>query len=351
VASALGAPARTAVSPSGSLGEIIARITGRPAEFRAETKLEDLGLSSIDRVELMSALEDRYQVDLDEAQFSAATTIGEIERIIQSGGHVEGPAGAAMDARPTAAATPPDASRKDQELAHSGARQFVYPRWAQRWPVTWLRTAIYWLASWPATMIMARPKIVGREHLRGVQWPVMIVSNHITQLDIGFIYAALPARRRTRLAVAMWGEMLRGMRRPPRHWNPLRRWYEMLRYYLVVGIFNVFPLPQQSGFRQSFAYAGESADRGFSLVVFPEGKRTTTGEMNPFRAGVGLLAERLGLPVLPVRIKGLFEYRYSGKLLVPPGTVTVHIGEPVRYPADADPQEIARDLERRMRAL
>lgn len=355
VASALGAAPRVGVSPTGSLAEIIGRITGRAAELRPATRLEDLGLSSIDRVELMSALEDRYQLDLDEAQFSAATTIGEIERIIQSGGHVEGAAETQPSAeRPsvqTAAAIPPDASVRQQELAKSGARQFMYPRWAQHWPVTWLRTAIYWVASWPATMIMAHPKIVGREHLRGQEPPFLIVSNHVTQLDIGFIMAALPASWRTRVTVAMWGELLRGMRYPPRNWNPLRRWYEMLRYYLVVGIFNVFPLPQQSGFRQSFAYAGESADRGFSIVVFPEGKRTTTGELNPFRAGVGLLAERLGLPVLPVRIKGLFEYRYSGKLLVPPGTMSVHIGEPVRYPADADPEQITRDLERRLHEL
>ena len=200
-------------------------------------------------------------------------------------------------------------------------------------------------------MIMARPRIVGREHLCAVKWPVLIVCNHITQIDIGFIYAALPPAQRTRLTVAMWGELLRGMRHPPREWNFLRRWYEILRYFLVVGIFNVFPLPQQSGFRQAFAYAGESADRGFSIVVFPEGKRTLTGELNPFRAGVGLLAERLGLPVLPIRIHGLFEYRYSGKLLVPPGSITVHVGEPVRYAAGADPQEITRDLERRMREL
>jgi long-chain acyl-CoA synthetase len=277
--------------------------------------------------------------------------VGDIERIIQSGGHVGGVEDGGGGHVPSSAAIPPDASRKDQELAHSGARQFVYPRWAQRWPTTWLRTAIYWIASWPATMIMARPKIIGGEHLRGHKPPFLIVSNHVTQLDIGFIYAALPASWRTRLAVAMWGELLRGMRHPPRSWNPLQRWYEMLRYYLVVTIFNVFPLPQQSGFRQSFGYAGESADRGYSVVVFPEGKRTMTGELNPFRAGVGLLAERLEVPVLPIRIKGLFEYRYSDKLLIPPGAVSVHIGEPVRYPADADPEQITRDIERRMREL
>ena len=350
VVSALGGTPRASATAAGSLGEIIERILGRAAgELKPETKLEDVGLSSIDRVELMSSLEDRYQLDLDEAQFSAAMTVGEIERIIHSGGHVEAEAG--QRASSVAAVIPPDASRKDQELAHSGAQQFAYPRWAQHWPVTWLRTAIYWIASWPSTVIMARPKIIGRERLRDHRPPFLIVSNHVTQLDIGFIYAALPPSWRTRLAVAMWGELLRGMRHPPGNWNPLKRWYEMLRYFLVVGIFNVFPLPQQSGFRQSFGYAGESADRGFSIVVFPEGKRTTTGELNPFRAGVGLLAQRLGLPVLPIRIKGLFEYRYSDKLLIPPGAVTVHIGEPVRYPADADPEAITRDLERRMREL
>jgi long-chain acyl-CoA synthetase len=107
-------------------------------------------------------------------------------------------------------------------------------------------------------------------------------------------------------------------------------------------------LPQRSGFRQSFAFAGLSADRGYSIVVFPEGKRTQTGEIAPFQSGIGMLANRLGLPVLPMRIDGLFTFKSEKRHFAPPGAITVRIGEPVRYPGDAEPQNIAADLQRRV---
>ena len=143
----------------------------------------------------------------------------------------------------------------------------------------WLRSAVYYLLSWPYTMLMARPRVVGREKLQHVRGPLLIVANHVTEIDIGFLMAALPVRYRTRLAVAMWGELLRWMRHPPGEWSAFRRGREILNYYLVTALFNVFPLPQQAGFRESFAFAGESADRDYSIVVFPEGRRTQTGEL------------------------------------------------------------------------
>ncbi len=187
--------------------------------------------------------------------------------------------------------------------------------------------------------------------MRGADGPLLFVSNHVAYIDIGFVMAALPLRYRTRLAVAMQGEMLRAMRHPPRGSNPLRRALDVLDYNLVTALFNVFPLPQASGFRQSFAFAGESADRGYSIVVFPEGARTTTGEMGRFRGGIGLLAQRLGLPVVPLRIDGLYELKVAQKHFAPPGTVRVTIGEPMRFAADAEPEEIARQLEEAVRSL
>ena len=141
------------------------------------------------------------------------------------------------------------------------------------------------------------------------------------------------------------------MRHPPRGINIFRRWLEILDYYLVTALFNVYPLPQQSGFRQSFAYAGESVDRGYSIVVFPEGRRTQSGELSPFRSGVGLLAQRLGLPVVPVKIEGLYELKVKHQHFSRPGTVTVKIGAPLRFSADADPEQIAVELQRQMAGL
>jgi len=98
-------------------------------------------------------------------------------------------------------------------------------------------------------------------------------------------------------------------------------------------------LPQHSGYRESFAYAGASADRGYSVLVFPEGRRTPDGNLGPFRAGIGLLAKRLNLPVVPVRIDGLYELARAQRRIAPPGAVRVSIGTPMRF-APEDPENI-----------
>jgi long-chain acyl-CoA synthetase len=306
---------------SGMLVDLIARITGIGADnISKNTNLaKDLNLSSIERVELLSVLEDRFQLDLDESKFTTASTVGDLEKMLSRPG-----------------------------LQRTG---YPYPHWAQSTPVSILRILVYYLLIWPATLFMAYPRTRGRENLRHVPGPILFVSNHITQVDIGFILAALPPRFRHRLAVAMIGEMLKEMRDPPSGTGFVKRWTEKISYALVVALFNVFPLPQQSGFRESFAFAGESADRGWSILVFPEGKRTLDGKMNPFRAGIGLLATNLNTAVVPIRIDGLFELKSRNQKFARPGTVSVSIGTPVRYERGKDASEIAADLELRVKSL
>ena len=113
--------------------------------------------------------------------------------------------------------------------------------------------------------------------------------------------------------------------------NMFARWWQQAGYYLVVALFNVFPLPQQSGVRESFAFAGESVDRGYSVVVFPEGRRTQDGQPSPFRSGVGMLAQKLNIPVVPLRIDGLFDLKQSGRKIARPGELKVLIGKPLRF--------------------
>jgi long-chain acyl-CoA synthetase len=305
----------------GTLAELIERATGRAGrKLSPGDNLEkDLNFSSLDRVELLSAIEDRYQIDLNESKFAAATTVGELEEMLRQ----------------------PPAKRSD----------YSYPHWAQRWPITWIRLAVYYLLSWPATLLLGYPRVRGRDNLRGVRGPVLVVSNHVTYVDIGFILAAMPARFRHRLAVAMMGERLQGMRRPPPEAGFFKRIIDQMSYALVVALFNVFPLPQQTGFRESFAHAGQSVDGGYSVVVFPEGRRTLDGKLSPFRAGVGLLADRLGIPVVPVRIDGLFDLKKAGKKMARPGTVRVSIGSPTRFEPGAKPEAVAAELEKRVASL
>lgn len=324
--SAFGAEhAALGASPSSLIASLAARAGGEaPAALDASTSLStDLKLDSLGRVELLSALEDRYQIEIDEASFTAATTVGDVERIVRAGGR-----------------------------ASDEAAQYPYPAWTQSAPVRWLRVAIFYAVVLPITSLLCWVRVRGGDRLRGLRGPALFVSNHITYFDHALILSALPGRFRRSLAIAQEGERLRWWRRPPEGtpWHTRLRW--LAQYFLVVLIFNTFSLPKASGFRRSFAYAGDSVDRGYSVLVFPEGTRAEATGMSPFMGGIGVLASQLGIPVVPVRIDGLIELKLSGRRgFTSPHNVTVRFGDPVTYPRDRDPAHITADLERRVREL
>jgi long-chain acyl-CoA synthetase len=207
--------------------------------------------------------------------------------------------------------------------------------------------------------------VTGRENLRGVRGPLLVVSNHVADVDVGLIQFALPARIRHKLATATRGEALEMLRSPSpsatldrraldrraldRPW--LRRIYDRVQWTLAVALLNLFPLPRQSGFRKSFAYAGEAVDRGYSVLVFPEGKHTQDGKLCPFRTGVGLLANNLRIPILPMRIDGLFEIKNAKKKYAAPGKIQVRIGKPMQFAPETNPEQIATALQKAVEDL
>jgi long-chain acyl-CoA synthetase len=304
-------------SGDGTLEELVSNIAGRHIELKPGAHLEnDLNLSSLDRVELMASIENRYQVDLGDREFSKVNTVADLENLLKK--------------------SAPEAKKAD----------YPYSRWPQTWLVRWIRVLIYHCITLPYIMVMARPRVIGRERLKDFRGPALIISNHVAQIDIGFLMAALPMHLRNRLGVAMQGEKLRSMRYPPKNWFFVKRWWEQLQYALIAAFFNVFSLPQRSKYRESFRFAGDLADRGYSVVVFPEGRRTETGEMSPFRSGIGLLATQLNLPIIPMRIDGLFPFKIAKKHYAPPHAVQVRMGDPVKFEPTADPEEIAKELQR-----
>ena len=316
----LTADGSRAARDSTELSQLISRVTKRAVSGNESARLDsDLGLSSLDRVELLSALEDRYQVDLSETRFSSIATVGDLERMLKG--------------------------------ETSGRAVFHYPAFAQRWPITWIRFAIHYLLLRPAVFLLGWPRIVGRENLRGVAGPVLVISNHIGDVDVGFMQTALPFRFRHKLATAAGGEALEALRTPPEGRNLFLRIFDRVEWFLGVSLLNLFPLPREAGFRESFAFAGESVDRGSSILVFPEGHHTTDGNLRPFRSGIGLLVNNLQIPVIPMRIDGLFELKKAGKRMARPYQVTVKIGQPVRFDPGRDPAQIAAELQERVDLL
>jgi len=301
------------------VSDVLTRLAVREQSQNLE---RDLNLSSLDRVELMSALEHNYQVELNETAFAEAKTISDVRNLLRQ----------------------PPARRTE----------FAYPRWTQREPVRLLRLAVYYALVWPATQILGHPKIIGRENLKHVREPALIVSNHITRrADIGLVLTALPARFRHRLATAMGGESLQRMRKPPADWLFAKRWAYQIGYWSVIALFNVFPLPQLSGFRESFRYAGESIDRGYSVLIFPEGEvnNSEAGDMAPFQSGIGILAENLRVPIVPMRLDGVWRMKREGRRLARSGEIILRIGSPITFAPGVRPETIARELERAVAAL
>jgi long-chain acyl-CoA synthetase len=304
-----------------SLSQLIGQITGRNVAANSpDANFEtDLGLSSLDRVELISALEERHQVDLNGAQFQDVNTVKQLQNLLATG-----------------------ATEKVR---------YPYPTWPQNGLVTGFRLFIYYLLAWPTTYLLAAPRIRGRENLHGLKGPALVIANHVTYLDIAWVLPALPMRLRHRLATAMRGERLAEMRRPPASMSFFARTLERVNYFLVCSLFNVFPLPKQAGFLQSFHFAGDLVDRRWSILVFPEGVTSEDGKMAAFRGGIGLLARQLNIPVVPMYLDGLFPLKRENRILARPGQVRVTIGKPVEFSPEQDAADITRILEQRVREL
>lgn len=314
---AAGGHTERSVIASGSVEELISSIS-RDA---THTGNEALKLDSLGRVQLLSAIEDRYQIELDEAVITPTTTLQDVERLIQ-----EGTTGEPIISYP-------------------------YPAWARRLPVRLLRFLAYYTLVVPFVCAMCWPRTTGRERLKALRGQALFVSNHISMVDPAMILFALPWRFKHQLAIAMIGERLRGLRHALEGGNRFMKIIDVLKYLLVVTVFNVFPMPQKSGFRKSFAFAGQAADDGYSLLVFPEGRTTDDGQIKPFMAGIGLLAGDLGLPVVPLRIEGLFDLKQHRRYFSRPGTVKVTFGDPILFPQGTDQTIIPSQLQNLVESL
>ena len=303
-----------------SVGALVARYAaGR--ELTPDTTIDELGLSSLERVELMVALEDRFEAPIDESAFSKARSLADLEALVRH------------PAAETAAAEPVD-----------------FPEWNRRGLVSLIRRAS--LAIWilPFARLFAWIRVEGLQHLSGLTGPVVFAANHQSHMDTPAILAAMPGRVRARVAVAMAKEFFRAHFFPEQH-TRRQRFTNGLNYYLAAMFFNAFPLPQQeAGARQTLRYIGELLADGWSVLIFPEGRRTDAGEINAFRPGIGMIGARLHVPVVPVRVEGLNRVLHQKAKFARPGRVRVAFGPPEHLVGD-DYAALAERIERAVRKL
>jgi long-chain acyl-CoA synthetase len=317
-----GAVPATAEAPGSTIEQVLARYAGGRS-LAPGTSLDELGLSSLERVELMVALEDTFHTSIDESVFSRAATIDDLQRLVTADGSTTG--------------------RAEPE-------PWDFPAWNTGPIVRAVRHASLVLWLLPLTRLFAWVHTEGRDRLDGLDGPVIFASNHQSHMDTPVILAALPRPQRYRVAPAMAKEFFKAHFFPDQ-FSRRQRWTSSLNYYLATFFFNAFPLPQrEAGARQTLRYVSELMAKGFSVLIFPEGKRTEGGEIHPFRPGIGMMAARLGAPVVPVRLTGVDRVLHQSWRMARPGRVTVTFGTPLRFDGDQY-DEIARQVETAVRAL
>ena len=316
-----GGTPRLVASGADALAALVGKYAGR-GELSPKTTLEELGLSSLERVELMVAIEDTFQTRLDEGAFSAARDLSQLRALVDRAS-----AGDLLPAEPVA-----------------------FPSWNRSWPARAIRRVS--LPAWilPLARVFAWIRVEGRQHLEAIDSPVIFAANHQSHMDAPVILAALPRRLRYRVAPAMAKEFFRAHFFPEEHER--RAWFtNSLNYWLASLFFNAFPLPQrEAGARQTLRYIGDVLEDGFSVLIFPEGKRTENGDIATFRPGVGMIASRLEVPVVPVRIEGLEKVLHHTWRMARPGRVRVAFGRPMRL-MGSDYEGLAKQVEDAVREL
>ncbi len=322
-----------AAAPAAEKATTVSAVVANFAKQRViavTTTLEELGLSSLERVELLMALEEAFQTTIDEQAFAEARTIADLERLVADQA-VAGPAVPGVTPAP-------------------GGELFAFPAWNRSFLARFIRRLNFYTWILPVTWSLTWPRVEGLEHVKEVAGPVVFAANHQSHLDTPAIFAALPGPWRYRLSPAMQKEFFEA------HFNPGKygrlAWFtNSLNYYLAALLFQAFPLPRrEAGTRQTLRYIGELVSEGCSILIYPEGIRSKSGKIEPFQPGVGMIASRLHVPVIPVRIEGADRVMGVGQWLPSPGRVLVAFGPALRL-AGEDYVVLARQVEEAVRRL
>jgi long-chain acyl-CoA synthetase len=334
------------VDPSDRLLEVLGSLGAAKREVTSSDRLaEDLHLDSLAMVQLQSTLETSFGLELDDAVWGQVRTVGDLRGLL-SQHRPEVSSSVATSSRREVAMGAGEGVPARLPAIPSKGDGAVFPRWPW-WPVIFaVRAGFLEGVMRPLLWLVLGPRIAPPIPLPR---PSLLIANHLTAFDVPVILYALTSNDRDHVAVAMSGELLTGWRRGKAERHRLASVFTPLAYGLVSALFNVFPLPRGAGLRQSFAHAGEAMDKGYHVLVFPEGRRSRDGRLQPFEPGIGLLAQESEVPVQPILVEGL--KRVNGEKWPKRGTVAVRLGERLMMLPGEEPQSFTRRLEAAVAAL
>ena len=293
---------------------VITQVTNLPpaAVHPGATLSADLGLDSLGRVDLLGAIEEELGAYVDEAALEPNATVAELEQMVAAARDVKRDTG-------------------------------IYG-----WPLSPLVRSFGLLLQqtlvYPLVHVFYKVKVTGQEKLVGLRGPVMFAPNHCLHWDNGIILMAIPLAWRWKLAVAAAADDVFGNK---------------LNGFASSVLANAFPLAREGAIRRSLELLGARLDRHFSVLIYPEGKLTIGGPMQPFKSGTGLIAVEGATPVVPMKLKigkvSVLDHmdrkweaaRSNGWR----GDVEVVFGDPIFFPAGTPAGEATAKLQAAVAAL
>lgn len=225
------------------------------------------------------------------------------------------------------------------------AKPWELPEAGDDFPTGWARTATASAVRHalqqgvlkPVVWSQTRPAVHGREYLDSVRGPAIFVANHSSHLDTPLVLGALPRRITENLAVGAAADYFFDSR---------------IVAAATTLLFNAFPV-ERRGSRRGRSLAADLVDKGWSLLLYPEGSRTVDGWLTAFKLGAAQLCAMKHVPAVPIALRGTFAAMPRGRHWPRPGRprVTVRIGRPMHLEADESVPEFRARLVRALATL
>jgi long-chain acyl-CoA synthetase len=285
---------------------LIAQMSNVPEALISPTARlsSDLNLDSLQRVELLGIIEEEMGAYVDDDALEPETTVGELEAII--------------------------------EAAKGAKRESGIFGWPLHPAVRVVGLTFQVAIMGPLVRAFYRVRTIGEQHLEGLEGPVLFIPNHCLHTDNAIVLSRIPIDWRWKLSAAAAADTI--------YANPIRG-------ALASVLANALPLRREGGVRHSLELLGARLDRGFSILLYPEGKLTVGGPLQPFKPGVGLIAIEGATPIVPMKIHIHEMSRLDARGSPWRGSVELVFGEPNWFDADADPATATTVLEGAVRAL
>ncbi len=261
--------------------QLIAEVLEPQQKITLKSTLGDLGMDSLKRVELVAALENAYSVELPEEAVHTKMCVQQLESLLKE--------------------------------SHPVVKAFT--SWQLSVPAKTIRWLGQWLIAYPFLSLFTRPKYAGMENIP--QGLVVFAANHQSAWDGAL--AIKKAKRKIAIPAAATTVFGMGTKNP----------WKKFTGVMAKLFFNAYPFGETIGTWASLTFTGEFLDRGYSILIFPEGARTLDGKIHHFQRGVGYLATQMNVPIVPVKIEGLYEVLPRGRIIPKFGRSTITFGKPL----------------------